>query len=320
LWRLFVGGDVPSTVVLGIDFGGTKIGLAVGDLDGARLGTAVISSGAGSGARASLDGAVSAAHALLGRAAPGARLGAVGVSTFGIPGPDGVELAPAIDGWAQLGLERELAAAFGGVPVRVVTDVKAAAQVEADQGALAGCDPGLYLNLGTGLAAAIVADGKVISGRHGASGEIGYNLRGLADVGRLLDDRTPLELVVSGGALLAAAAGPAPGISGADLFARAPHEPALAAVLDTFLTELAFHLVNLTIAVDPQRIAVGGGMVRSWDLLRGPLRAALDAAVPYPPELVTAAFPYDAPLIGALAHGVAAATAQLAPAEKETLR
>ena len=291
-------------VVLGIDFGGTKIALAVVDLGGRRLGSAVIPAAAESGARSSLAGAIGAAQALLARVTPGERLAAVGVSTFGIPGPDGVELAPAIDGWAHLALEREITAAFDGVPVRVATDVKAAAQVEADQGALAGCDPGLYLNLGTGLAAAIVADGKVIAGRHGASGEIGYNLRSLADVGRLLDDRTPLEEAVSGGALVAAA--------GAAFFDRAPHEPA---ILDAFLTELAFHLVNLTIAVDPQRIAVGGGMVRSWDLIEAPLRAALDAAVPYPPELVTAAFPYDAPLIGALAHGVAAATA-----DKETTR
>jgi len=84
-------------------------------------------------------------------------------------------------------------------------------------------------------------------------------------------------------------------------------DPALAGVLDEFLTELSFHLVNLAVAVDPQRIAVGGGMVRSWEMIGPRLRAALDAAVPYPPELVIAAFPYDAPLIGALAHGVAAA-------------
>jgi glucokinase len=82
-------------------------------------------------------------------------------------------------------------------------------------------------------------------------------------------------------------------------------------VLDDFLTELCFHLVNLAIAVDPQRIAVGGGMVRSWDQIAPRMRAALDAAVPYPPELVIAAYPFDAPLIGALAHGVAAARGRL---------
>jgi glucokinase len=65
--------------------------------------------------------------------------------------------------------------------------------------------------------------------------------------------------------------------------------------------------VNLAIAIDPVRIVVGGGMVRSWDRFHGGLRAALDAAVPFPPELVPADFPFDAPLMGAVALGTAAA-------------
>src|SRR3954471_9544694 len=174
---------MSSSVVLGLDFGGTKIAAAVTDADGTMLGTTVIPAGAEQGARASLAGAVDAGRTLLDRAAAGRRLAAVGVSTFGIPRADGVALAPAIDGWADLAIGRELSRAFDGVPVRVATDVKAAARVEAERGSLAGCDPAIYLNLGTGLAVAIVVDGRVVAGRNGASGEIGYNLRGVGDVG-----------------------------------------------------------------------------------------------------------------------------------------
>jgi glucokinase len=152
-----------------------------------------------------------------------------------------------------------------------------------------------------------VVGGRVVPGRHGASGEIGYNLRDRADVGRALTDRIPLEEVVSGGALASAARAAVPGLAGVGaVFTGSSERPALGALLDEFLAELSFHLVNLTIAVDPQRIAVGGGMVRSWAVIGPRLRAALDAAVPYPPELVPAAFPYEAPLIGALAIGVEA--------------
>jgi glucokinase len=304
---------MSSSVVLGLDFGGTKIAAAVSAADGTMLGTTVIAAAAELGAQANLISAVNAGRALLDRVAGGRRIAAVGVSTFGIPRADGVALAPAIDGWADLAIGRELGRAFDGVPVRVATDVKAAARVEAERGSLAGCDPAIYLNLGTGLAVAIVADGRVVAGRNGASGEIGYNLRGLGDVGRALADRTPLEEVVSGGALASAARRAAPDVDGAAaVFAGAADHPALGRLLDDFLAELAFHLVNLTIAVDPQRIAVGGGMVRSWDVIRPRLRMALDAAVPFPPELVPAAFPYDAPLIGALALGVEAAHERLA--------
>jgi glucokinase len=303
---------MSSSVVLGLDFGGTKIAAAVGDLDGTMLGSTVISADPLLGADANLAAAIGAGRALLGQVASGRDLTAVGVSTFGIPGEDGVALAPAIDGWADLAIARLLGKAFDGVPIKVATDVKAAAGVESQQGALAGCDPAIYLNLGTGLAIAIVVRGRVVDGRNGASGEIGYNLRSRADVGLALADRIPLEEVVSGGALVSAARHTAPEVTGAAaVFAGAAEHAALGRLLDEFIAELAFHLVNLTIAVDPQRIAVGGGMVRSWDLIGPRLRAALDAAVPFPPELVPAAYPYDAPLIGALALGVEAANERL---------
>ncbi|HKT01752.1 MAG TPA: ROK family protein, partial [Rugosimonospora sp.] len=131
------------------------------------------------------------------------------------------------------------------------------------------------------------------------------------------DGRVPLEESVSGRALLREARRLVPQADAATVFARAPHDPRMAELLAGFATELAFHVVNLAIAIDPQRIVVGGGMVRSWDQLYGGLRGALDAAVPYPPELRLAAFPFDAPLLGALALGLAA-TAELQPAGTET--
>ena len=94
----------PSPVILGLDFGGTKIAAAVCSLDGTRLGSATVGSGGELGARASFGRGVQAARDLLGTAAPGATLAAVGVSTFGIPFEDRVDLAPAISGWGDLPL------------------------------------------------------------------------------------------------------------------------------------------------------------------------------------------------------------------------
>ena len=286
----------PSPVVLGIDYGGTKIATAVCDLSGRRLATRVIDAEPDGGARAAFDRGVRAARALLAETAIDRPLAGVGVSTFGIPSEDGVALAPAIDGWEDLAMGRDLREAFEGTPVTMATDVKAAALAEARWGALAGVDPGVYLNLGTGLAAAIVAGGRVLAGANGAAGEIGYNLRRLSDVGYAA--YVPLEEAVSGRALARLAGRPA-----AEAFA-AEEGTSLAAVADTFITELAFHVVNLAICIDPVRIAVGGGMTRSWDRIRPQLDAALDSAAPYRPELVLADFPFDAPLMGALALAV----------------
>jgi glucokinase len=195
----------------------------------------------------------------------------------------------------------------------MATDAKAAARAEATWGALAGIDPGIYLNLGTGLAAAIVAGGQVILGHGGASGEIGYNLRSAADVGRALDERVPLEWMVSARALAQRATrvtGSARDLTAAEAFAASSEDQALAGLIDDFIGELSFHLVNLAISIAPVRIAVGGGMTGSWERLHPGLERALQAGVPFPPELVLAEFNFDAPLIGAVALAVEAAQAR----------
>jgi glucokinase len=216
-----------------------------------------------------------------------------------------VELAPAVPGWSGLALGAELRAAFPGSRVTVATDTKAAGEAEARWGALAGCDPALYLNLGTGLAAAVITGGRVLAGRNGAAGEIGYSLRSLRDVGVPADRRLLLEEAVSGAGLRRQASGPGgagPAITAAEVFAAATAgEPAMAGLVSEFLDELAFHLVNLTIAIDPARVAIGGGLTRSWDLLQPRLAQALRSGAPYPPELTRAAFPDDAALLGAVA-------------------
>jgi glucokinase len=303
-------------VVLGLDFGGTKIAAAVCDLAASKLGSVVVDSLAEDGARANFDQGVESARALLASTAPGATLAAVGVSTFGIPFDDRVALAPTINGWESFPLGRELRAAFAGTIIQVANDVKAAALAEARWGSLAGCNPAVYLNLGTGLSAAIVVAGQILAGGHGAAGEIGYNLRTPLDVGVDRGSRLTLEDVVSGQALprRAAALG-LPGIAGgqltaADVFEASQRDPALDELISAFVTELAFHLTNIAILVDPVRIAVGGGMVRSRDRIMPGLGEALRTAVPFPPELVVADFPDDAPLRGAVAIAIDAASSR----------
>jgi glucokinase len=297
-----------SPVVLGLDFGGTKIAAAVADTDGTRLATATVGSSHELGAHEGFLRGVSAGRELLAATVPDGELVAVGACTFGIPFDDRVELAPTIPGWDAIAFGRELREAFPGAEVRVATDVKAAATAEARWGALVGSDPALYVNLGTGLAVAILSGGDVLTGRHGAAGEIGYNLREPAEVGRPLGERVPLEERVSGLALSRTASEVAGRqMRAADVFGTHHDDAAMAQLLDEFVRELCFHVVNLTIAVDPERVAVGGGMVRSWDHLSDALRSALDAAVPFPPELVLADFPYDAALMGAVALAVEAA-------------
>ena len=93
-----------SPVVLGLDYGGTKIAAAVCDLAGNRLASTTVGSDAALGAQASFGRGIGVCRDLLSLTAPDGELVAVGVSTFGIPFEDRVELAPAIHGWDTLAM------------------------------------------------------------------------------------------------------------------------------------------------------------------------------------------------------------------------
>src|SRR5437763_15708407 len=123
---------------------------------------------------------------------------AVGVSTPGVVHDDGVLLSPNIPGWEQVPLRETMRARLHVPTVVAANDVKAAAMAEVLWGALKGADPAVFLSLGTGIAAASVMGGRIVTGAHGASGEIGYNLRSVLDTSGAAHGRAPLEEAIGG--------------------------------------------------------------------------------------------------------------------------
>jgi glucokinase len=83
-------------------------------------------------------------------------------------------------------------------------------------------------------------------------------------------------------------------------------DPAARAFLDDLYAEIALHAANLAVAVDPERLVVGGGYTRSSDAVLEAIRARLETFVPYPPELRLAAFGADAATAGAVALAMSA--------------
>ncbi|HWI74385.1 MAG TPA: ROK family protein, partial [Baekduia sp.] len=89
--------------------------------------------------------------------------------------------------------------------------------------------------------------------------------------------------------------------SAAEVFARADAGDAAAErLVDAALDELAVHVANLAILVDPERIAVGGGLMGSAGRVLAALRRRVGQAAPFPPEVVAAHFVHDAALRGAI--------------------
>ncbi|HKV57804.1 MAG TPA: ROK family protein [Ktedonobacteraceae bacterium] len=287
--------------VIAIDFGGTKIALATTDMTGSILKQARLDTNASQGAQQVLERTTVSAQALIERTASevGGQCVEIGVVTPGVVHDDGILLSPNIPGWEQVPLRETIHASLH-IPTVVGNDVKAAAMAEMRWGALKGADPAVYLSLGTGVAAAIVIGGRVITGAHGASGEFGYNLRSVLDTAGAAQGHAPLEEAIGGrfigerGSLLLGES-----LSAADVFAHTDMRARF--LVDETLAELATHVANLAILIDPARIAVGGGLMSSGEIILRALAFRLEYAVPFPPEIVPARFLNDASLYGAIA-------------------
>lgn len=289
--------------VLALDFGGSKVAVAVADVKGRILGRSVLETRASRGAAQAVDRAVAEGRRLM-TSSQTTQPAAVGVSSMGISRDDGVLLAPNVPGWESLQLRGYLRDALAA-PVVIWNDVKAAALGEIRWGSLQGVNEALYVNLGTGVAVALIINGAVFPGAHGAAGEIGYSLRGLREGPGAAAGRAPLEEWAGGAGLRRRAASELGEALNADELARrADQDPRARGLLEDAAAHITLQLTNLAIALDPARVVVGGGLLRALPDLKERIGRAFQCYAPFPPELRMATFIDDAPLRGAVALAI----------------
>lgn len=293
--------EISPGFVLAIDFGGTKVAVGTARADGELIGSERIETLAEQGAEQALERTLALAQRLCAhaRAESGDDCLAVAAVSPGVVGENRVLLAPNVRGWERLALPAILGERLGADLVVVANDVNAAALAEARWGALRETRTGIFVSLGTGIKAGLLIGGRVFTGAHGAAGEIGYSLRDPADVTGYAAGHAPLEEFV-GGRALGERAGALLGedLSGADVF---QHRGLPAGFLEEWLAVLTMHIANLAIAVDPERVALGGGLMAHADTILPAVSARMDAALPFPPEVVPARFLHDGALRGAVA-------------------
>jgi glucokinase len=286
--------------VLALDFGGTKIDVGTARADGELIVSERIETRAERGAAQAVARAIEAALHLADRT-EGECIAAGAVSP-GIVEEERVLLAPNVADWERLRLPSLLSEGLGMPSVPVANDVNAAALAESRWGALADARVGVFLSLGTGVKAGLVIGGEVFEGAHGAAGEIGYSLRDPADGAGFAAGRAPLEEFAGGRALgLRASALAGIPLTAAEAFS---HPDVPSGFVQEWLAELTTHVANLAIALDPERIAVGGGLLAHAETILPALRERLAAAVPFPPEVVPARFLQDGALRGAAALAI----------------
>ena len=165
------------------------------------------------------------------------------------------------------------------VPVTIDTDVTAAALAEWRWGAGVGYDPVVYVTVGTGIGGGAIIDGRRL---HGST----HPEMGHMRIPRAPTDAFPGVCPFHGDCLEGLASGPAirarRGLPGEALTVDDP-------VWALEARYVALGLVNIVTTLAPQRIIVGGGVMRQSSLLarvREEMRTLLSGYIRMPEELL----------------------------------
>jgi glucokinase len=297
---LSLGGGRP---ILAFDVGGTDIKSALFDADGRALGLERTPTPLdGPETPVAVAARLAEIRADLTSRFPETTPTAAGVIVPGIVDPvRGVGVYASNLGWRDAPI-RDLAASALGMPVAFDHDVRAAAWAEHLLGGARAFDDVFVMVIGTGIAGALIVDGR-LHPAGGYAGEIGHSpVEG--------GSQCPcgaygcLETIASAGAIARRYAE----LSGAsttgarDVFARAATGDTVAtAVVDTAIDALVLSLAQLTAMLAPQAVVIGGGLSRAGAALFEPLRTRLDARLSFHrrPQLLPAQLGEDAGLLGA---------------------
>ncbi|WP_309129358.1 ROK family protein [Microbacterium sp.] len=296
----------------GIDIGGTKISALIVDDAGGVLARGGVPAPVREGGDAVADAASALVHELASAAGAGIRAAGVGAAGVIDHETGAIRAASAtFVGWAGFPLARALSERLGA-PVGIENDVNAFLLGEA-AGAGARGDV-LGVMLGTGVGGAVIIDGELRRGPHGAAGEIGHT-PGYSDIVCTCGQTGHLETLASGTSIGLRYAERSGGhIGGARQVAERARQGDADAIA---VFRHAGHALGLACAsaatlLDLPLAIVGGGVAEAWDLLTPGIDAALRTDAPVsgiPLEILPARLGGDAVALGAIETARSAALA-----------
>lgn len=289
---------MTPALALAIDVGGTTLKGELVDPDGAVVATRTALTPQGAAAR---DAITTLGHDLLSEA-DGRHVTGAGVVVPGaVDRAAGVATYSSNIGWRNLELVQSLGDAWS-LSVQIGNDVASGAIAEHRTGAGRTAPDLVFLPIGTGIAAALLSGGRLVTGDGGTTAEIGHLVvRPGARCGCGADGC--VEAWASAGAI-ARRYGELSGVpvDGAEEVAsRLDDDPVARAVWADAVDALAEGLTTVTLLFGPAPVAVGGGLAHAGEQLLTPLRAALEqrARVFPAPPVVTARHGSRAGVVGA---------------------
>lgn len=260
---------------------------------------------------------------LVAQGVPETELSSVGVIVPGSIDPTGAIILNAYNlGFHNVPFKAQLQAQFSGTPVYLANDADGAGLAELGRGAFAGCQTAVLLTLGTGVGGGLILGGKMFSGGKRQGVELGHmplvaggEACSCGNLGCIEAYCSATALARDGvrameahpESLLATGSGGDPGRIDAKFVidsAKAGDEAAMA-VFDRFVDHLGSACIAMIHLLDPEVIAIGGGVCGAGEFLFAPLRANVAKKCFYSDfaKIVPAAMGNDAGMIGAAMLG-----------------
>ena len=215
-----------------------------------------------------------------------------------------VAMAPNLPGWGRHGLVEAVREELG-TNVNFENDVNLAALAERAHGHGRNVSNFVFLSVGTGIGMALVIDGRLYRGAHGAAGEIAYMPLGMGDPHDPANRRRGAfeEAAAAAGVVrMARKLGMRMPLSPERIFTAARRGQVVASrVVEAEAARLALAIATVTPVLDPELVILGGGIGRNGDLLLEPIERELRQLLPFRPRVVVSALGEDAVLRGAVA-------------------
>ncbi|MER5641443.1 ROK family protein [Kitasatospora sp. NPDC002227] len=286
--------------VIALDVGGTQIKTGVLAPDGTLTHGERWFTRAERGPDAVIETVLACATELTRRHAPAA----VGIAVPGlVDEAAGTSVFAANLGWRDVPVRAWLAEELG-LPVAFGHDVRAGGLAEARRGAGRGCRSFLFVPVGTGVAAAVVLDGRPLLGGRGFAGELGHLVVRPGGEPCPCGNRGCVETLASASAIARRYRRATGGeeVDAEEVRRRAEAgDRAASAVWSEAVEALADGLAATVNLFDPERIVIGGGLARAGEPYFGPLRAALAERLTFreAPPVVPAELGHQAGCLGA---------------------
>ncbi|MFZ4453084.1 ROK family transcriptional regulator [Salibacterium aidingense] len=284
-----------SSVAVGVDIGGTKIQIAITDLDGEVLYEKKFKSSS------NVNEIIDLIHQTIDDSDVNKEtIIALGI---GVPGwvhiDSGIVMeAPALN-WEEFNLKEKIEGYFD-YPVFINNDVNCAALGEKWLGSGDDSDDMFFIAIGTGIGSAIISHGSLVYGHNSQSGEIGYQIS-KSDIEKsdfnADGEFGVFERKISGEAFKKGNS------TAKDVFSEYMNDnTAVQPLIADFVTELSIVIANSVNLLNPQLVIIGGGVSESMSGVIEDLNDKVSQLTPIKTSIKLASLGGAAGAYGAIYH------------------